>query len=134
MKSLNCGCMIALAVVALIVVVLLLSTCPAPNGNDTKASDAEKVYLASMKSDLRNLITAEEAYFTDSVKYTRSLRAMHFQATTGVTIAVVLTSDGFNATAKQARAPGWTCGIFVGSVNGHAEVQKEGVPACWNGQ
>src|SRR5256885_5967504 len=26
--------------------------------------------LASMKSDLRNLVTAEEAYFADSIKYT----------------------------------------------------------------
>src|SRR5438270_12212239 len=29
-----------------------------------------KAYIASMKSDLRNLVTAEEAYFADSVKYT----------------------------------------------------------------
>src|SRR5437870_6176922 len=28
--------------------------------------------IASMKSDLRNLVTAEEAYFADSVKYTAS--------------------------------------------------------------
>src|SRR5438552_13245913 len=31
---------------------------------------SEKAYLASMKSDLRNLVTAEEAYFADSIKYT----------------------------------------------------------------
>src|SRR5258705_6157133 len=33
----------------------------------------DKHYLASMKSDLLNLITAEEAYFADSVKYTSNL-------------------------------------------------------------
>src|SRR5438876_10486053 len=37
------------------------------------ANTKEKAYLASMKSDLRNLITAEEAYFADSVKYTSNL-------------------------------------------------------------
>src|SRR5437899_7696580 len=35
----------------------------------------EKAYLASMKSDLRNLVTAEEAYFADSVKYTAAYGA-----------------------------------------------------------
>src|SRR2546430_15755423 len=34
------------------------------------ANTKEKAYLASMKSDLRNLVTAEEAYFADSIKYT----------------------------------------------------------------
>src|SRR5947207_12397753 len=33
------------------------------------ANTKGKAYLASMKSDLRNLVTAEEAYFADSVKY-----------------------------------------------------------------
>src|SRR5437899_5993157 len=37
------------------------------------ANTKEKAYLASMKSDLRNLVTAEEAYFADSVKYTTNL-------------------------------------------------------------
>jgi hypothetical protein len=109
------------------------SMIPMPSG---EASDAgsDQAYLASMKSDLRNLITAEEAYFADSVKYTRSLQAMHFQTTTGVTMAVALTSDGFSGTARHLRAPGWTCGIFVGSVSGHSQVQKEGEPTCWQGQ
>src|SRR3989442_7205747 len=34
------------------------------------ASTKETAYIASIKSDLRNLVTAEEAYFADSVKYT----------------------------------------------------------------
>src|SRR5438445_13846579 len=32
------------------------------------ANPTEQAYLASMKSDLRNLVTAEEAVFADSVK------------------------------------------------------------------
>jgi hypothetical protein len=107
------------------------SMIPMPSQEGTEESGTEQAYLAAMKSDLRNLIIAEEAYFADSVKYTSSLRAMHFQTSTGVSIAVVLTSDGHYATARHARAPGWTCGVFVGSVSGHAQVQKEGIPACW---
>ena len=33
------------------------------------ASTKQKAYLASMKSDLRNLTTAQEAYFSDSLRY-----------------------------------------------------------------
>src|SRR5258708_39833045 len=33
------------------------------------ASTKEKAYLASMKSDLRNLVTAQEAYFSDNGVY-----------------------------------------------------------------
>jgi len=47
------------------------------------ANTKEKAYLASMKSDLRNLITAEEAYFADSVKYTSNL-GTQYATTTGV--------------------------------------------------
>src|SRR5438445_5859307 len=32
-----------------------------------------KAYIASMKSDLRNLVTAEEAFFADSVKYSTNV-------------------------------------------------------------
>src|SRR5437870_3053183 len=36
----------------------------------SEGSSRDRAYVASMKSDLRNLVTAEEAYFADSVKYT----------------------------------------------------------------
>src|SRR5258705_12080649 len=60
------------------------------------ANTKEKAYLASMKSDLRNLITAEEAYFADSVKYTSNLGTA-YNVTSGVvgpTIAV--TANGLD--------------------------------------
>ena len=110
------------------------SMIPMPSGEGTEAPTSEQAYLASMKSDLRNVITAEEAYFADSVKYTRSLRAMRFESTVGVTLAVVLTSDGYNAAAKHVRAPGWACAIYVGSVRTYPQLQKEGQPVCWQVQ
>ncbi len=48
-----------------VVIIGILAAIAIPKFANTK----EKAYLASMKSDLRNLITAEEAYFADSVKY-----------------------------------------------------------------
>ena len=52
-----------------VVIIGILAAIAIPKFANTK----EKAYLASMKSDLRNLVTAEEAYFADSVKYTSNL-------------------------------------------------------------
>src|SRR5438876_10300134 len=45
-----------------VVIIGILAAIAIPKFANTK----EKAYLASMKSDLRNLVTAEEAYFADS--------------------------------------------------------------------
>src|SRR5256884_8110159 len=62
-----------------VVIIGILAAIAIPKFANTK----EKAYLASMKSDLRNLITAEEAYFADSVKYTSNLGTA-YNVTSGV--------------------------------------------------
>jgi len=62
-----------------VVIIGILAAIAIPKFANTK----EKAYLASMKSDLRNLITAEEAYFADSVKYTSNL-GTQYNVTSGV--------------------------------------------------
>src|SRR6266704_2444146 len=52
-----------------VVIIGILAAIAIPKFANTK----EKAYIASMKSDLRNLVTAEEAYFADSVKYSTSV-------------------------------------------------------------
>src|SRR5438876_8365692 len=92
------------------------------------ANTKEKAYLASMKSDLRNLITAEEAYFADSVKYTSNLGTA-YNVTSGVvgpTIAV--TANGFTATVSHTTTTK-TCAVYVGTTS-LAPANKEGEPKC----
>src|SRR5713101_7020798 len=48
-----------------VVIIGILAAIAIPKFANTK----EKAYIASMKSDLRNMVTAEEAYFADSIKY-----------------------------------------------------------------
>jgi type IV pilus assembly protein PilA len=62
-----------------VVIIGILAAIAIPKFANTK----EKAYLASMKSDLRNLVTAEEAYFADSVKYTSNLGTA-YNTTSGV--------------------------------------------------
>src|SRR5260370_19170354 len=49
-----------------VVIIGILATIAIPKFLTTR----EKAVVASMKADLRNMVTAEESYFADSVKYT----------------------------------------------------------------
>src|SRR5438552_9880201 len=110
-----------------VVIIGILAAIAIPKFANTK----EKAYLASMKSDLRNLVTAEEAFFADSVKYTSTVGAggVLFNTTSGVvgpTIAV--TADGWTANVSHTTTTK-TCSIYVGST-ALAPANKEGEPKC----
>src|SRR5437773_11937891 len=90
--------------IELLIVVLIIGILAAiaiPKFANTK----DKAYLASMKSDLRNLVTAEESYFADSIKYTttntfptrRSSDLIAFCKTTGNTLGAITTGTGTQA-------------------------------------
>jgi|SRR5689334_335462 type IV pilus assembly protein PilA len=92
------------------------------------ANSKEKVYLTSMKSDLRNLVTAEEAYFADSIKYTTNLGTM-YRVTTGVIGPTInLTGDGWTASVSHSTSTR-TCAIYGGSTPLPPAV-KEGEARC----
>ena len=94
------------------------------------AGTKEKAYLAVMKSDLRNLVTAEEAYFADSTRFTTNLGSM-YSASSGVTgPTIATTADGWTAHVGQLSTV-YTCAIFVGRTS-LAPATVEGTPACDN--
>ncbi len=110
----------------LIVVVIIgvLASIAIPKFANTK----EKAYLTQMKSDLRNLVTAEESYFADSIKYTTNLGTM-YRTSTGVTgPTIALTGDGWTATVGHTTTVR-TCAVFAGST-ALAPAAKEGEPRC----
>lgn len=91
----------------------------------------EKAYFAAMKSDLRNLVTAEVVYSTDSLRYTTLIGpgGLQYQLTTGNTgPSIALTGDGFTAQIGNMNTPR-TCAIFMGTTP-LAPAINEGVPAC----
>ena len=107
-----------------VVIIGILAAIAIPKFANTK----EKAYIASMKSDLRNLVTAQEAYFADSVKYTTNLGTA-FATTAGVTTpTIALTADGWTANVTHSTTTK-TCSIFVGST-ALAPATKEGEPKC----
>jgi hypothetical protein len=98
-------------------------------GARTSSPGTETAYVTSMKSDLRNLVTAEEAYFADSVKYTDRFPALHFALTTGNRLVTLkLTPDGWWAQLSNANTV-TTCVVFIGSTPA-APATREGEPQC----
>src|SRR3712207_54644 len=78
------------------------------------ASTKEKAYVTAMKSDLRNLMTAQESYFSDYGDYapeTTDLKG--FAQTTNVTVDITANSKaGWKASAAHGALPGGvTCQI-----------------------
>src|SRR2546430_9115987 len=105
------------------------------------ANTKEKAYLASMKSDLRNLVTAEEAYFADSIKYTTTntctnpapAGSIAYCVTTGNTLGAITTGTGTQAgwTASVTNAnTAKSCEIYVGATKPDSgRPNSEGGPA-----
>jgi prepilin-type N-terminal cleavage/methylation domain-containing protein len=108
-----------------VVIIGILAAIAIPKFANTK----EKAYLATMKSDLRNLITAEEAYFGDATAYTTALPATMYATSTGVT-GPTITVSGSDVTATVGHTQtARTCAIFIGTV-AQAPATKEGEPKC----
>lgn len=120
---------LAVHVIASVLVFLLLSAAVItflPHRHN-RTSD---FYRAMMRSDLMNLVTAEELFFADSLRYTLSLGSLDFFASPNVRIQIVFASaEGFQATATHTRTD-WTCDVWVGAVPDRPAGTEAGVPSC----
>jgi prepilin-type N-terminal cleavage/methylation domain-containing protein len=112
-----------------VVIIGILAAIAIPKFANTK----QKAYLASVKTDLRNLVTAEEAYFSDNTTYTNSLATTQFNPSKGNTYTVTGASGtGWAATATNtylvgASIPG--CHVAIGTGETTAS-ENEGAPYC----
>lgn len=94
------------------------------------ANVKEKAYLSGMKSDLRNLVTAQESYFADNVTYANSTTSLTYNQSAGNAVSITAaTATGWSATASN-NATTRTCGIYVGSATPPFTGQIDGTPQC----
>ena len=110
-----------------VVIIGLLAAIAIPKLANTK----QKAYVAQMKSDLKNLATAEEAFFYDSAFYTTSLPALNnFRSSTGVTLNVLeATPGGWSARAIHSSTPR-QCVLYQGNATPVAPATAEGKITC----
>jgi prepilin-type N-terminal cleavage/methylation domain-containing protein len=109
----------------LVVVVILgiLASIAIPKFAATK----DKAKLATVKSDLKNIMTAQEAYFYDYATYTSALSATIFTPGLGNTASMTGTTASFTATVTNASisVTPKACAVTVG-----AGSTTDGVMTC----
>ncbi len=127
-----------------VVIIGILAAIAIPKFANTK----QKAIVASMKSDLRNLVTAQEAFFSDNNDYAgATTNAAQANGVAGAGKVSFVPSTGNALTLTYVNAAGWkatminpavtgspsTCGIFTGPIGNqpNAAVTQEGSPACW---
>src|ERR1035437_5926071 len=107
-----------------VVIIGILAAIAIPKFANTK----EKAFVASMKSDLRNLITAQEAYYADNTSnYAQATTNLgtNYASSPGVTVTLsAVTSTGWTATASST-GTSKTCSITLGG-----SATTDGDPIC----
>lgn len=110
-----------------VVIIGILAAIAVPKFQNTKG----KAYVASMKSDLRNLSVAEEGYYYEHRTYTTVLDSLAFVPSHGVILSIpVATVSGWAATSTHPNAYPHSCAIYYGSVTPLPPAIVEGEVAC----
>ena len=116
--------------IELLIVVLIIGILAAiaiPKFQNSKG----KAYASTLKADLRNLATAQEAYFYENSEYSTTTTALRMSTSPGVTITIgTATTAGWSATATHSAANPLTCAIFIGAVAAVSPATTEGVVGC----
>ena len=112
-----------------VVIIGILASIAIPKFANTK----QQAYLATLKADLRNLVVAEEAYFTNNATYTTSLPSTLYVSSQGVTYSVSgVAATGWSGTATHVGLVGATpsgCHIAIGTAATTTN-EDEGAPYC----
>jgi Tfp pilus assembly protein PilE len=114
----------------------------AARGLSAQAADQASIEQASrtkLKSDLRNLVTAQEAYFADHSSYADVIDNLKFRPSAGSQVSFVATqNNAWAAVAVDASMPGRSCVIFINlaekyrpkTMQEKRSAESEGFPLC----
>ncbi len=114
-----------------VVIISILAAIAIPKFTSTK----EKAFVSRMKSDLRNLATAQEAYQADNngsyYGGTVPSTSLVYNPSSGVQVTMTVANNtGWAATAAYPGQTARTCAIFTGAVTPPPPASVEGVVAC----
>jgi type IV pilus assembly protein PilA len=118
-----------------VVIIGILAAVAIPRFANTKL----RAVRAAGVSDMRNLSTAQEGFFSDSTRYAgiadtgTGAGKMNFTPSNGNT-ALTLTASATGWNARITIPGGQSCGIFYGSAarpTGMPATTPDGVSVCW---
>ena len=106
-----------------VVIIGILAAIAIPKFSNTK----EKAVKASMTSDLRNLASAQESYYSDYTTYMSSASAgTYYKASAGNSMAF---TGGASWTASVTSI-GYKAGASACTMSGNSGASDEGTPTC----
>ncbi len=86
----------------------------------------DKAYRTAMRSDLYNMVDAQNRYFAQHKRYTRELGQLKFRTSTGVVIdSIFVTATGFGARASYPTRTPEHCHVVYGP-----SWNEESRPSC----
>src|SRR5262249_54911261 len=110
-----------------VVIIGILAMIAIPKFQNTKG----KANVTAIKSDLRNLATAEEAYLFDNGSYASDITALNFNTSPGVVLTITgATGSGWAATATHPASFPMTCALYEGNIAAQAPATVEGLIGC----
>ena len=97
-----------------VVIIGILAAIAIPKFSATR----EKAYFAAMKSDLKNLASQQEIYYSDTYSYTSNTTSLGFVSSEGVNVAITAATDGWSASnTHSALATTEGCAIYYGAAS-----------------
>ncbi len=110
-----------------VVIIGILAAFAVPKFQNTKG----KANAAALRSDMRNMATAQEAYYYEANTYTSSMAALNFQPSPGVTFTFgTANPGGWSAVVTHPQAYPIQCALFIGGAPAVAPATIEGLIAC----
>jgi prepilin-type N-terminal cleavage/methylation domain-containing protein len=112
-----------------VVIIGILAAIAIPKFSATR----EKAYFAAMKSDLKNLASQQEIYYSDEYAYTNNTTNLGFVSSDAVNVAIAASNTGWSATATHdALAASQGCAIYYGGGTGISNfgVSQAGEISC----
>lgn len=121
-----------------IVIIGLLAVFAVPKYANAK----DRATIAGVRSDLRNLVSAQESHLVDYQTYasaigtSASAGTVAFEPTNGTAITIgTVTATGWSATATSASiGMSVTCGVYVGTASPPAGMPADALEStvrCW---
>jgi type IV pilus assembly protein PilA len=110
-----------------VVIIGILAAIAIPKFEFTKG----KANVSAMKSDLRNLMSAQEAYYYDYQTYASDPTKLPVSQSKGVILKIFEANNaGWSATATHPQAWPLTCGVFVAGAKQINPADVEGLIGC----
>jgi len=110
-----------------VVVIGILSAIAVPKFQAAKG----RARSAALRSDLRNLATAQEDYLSTNLVYANNIAALGFNGSDGVTVTIIQAiPGGWSATTTHPLSLPIVCAIYHGTATPLAPATQEGRITC----